>query len=301
MEKQVICLAAVAIVVAIFVILSSNKRQISESFGGAAKRQAIVESRPPRQYNEFFIYNYYNVPICVGVVNYADKRAAILARNVPVGGKIGISLSKSNEWMVKYNAVKIYREQDMPHNFGEKPKFEENAYTHLSTRSDAIGESILTIPPNTSTKALHCGMNVGSDDIALSSDPVKSPLGTALSRLRIVNTSPQTLRLTTTGNDFLIIPPGKSYLYYGLWANGIPLGTEFKDVEGIIPSYRVLIPITDLFMGVISDIAMPLYNDIKVGLAYNDAPGIVNNALEIHDIQSHKGMLIDPTYIPKNW
>jgi hypothetical protein len=236
----------------------------------------------------FFIYNYCLVPIDV-VVNDVD-----IVSGIPPKGKKGITQSMVDQHFKEGALVQIYAMSTTSDNT-DNPK---------GLSLSLILQSLLTIPPNTTIKALHCGQNMGSMDIALISDPVKSPLGTALSRLRIVNTTPKTLRLTTTGNNTLIIPSGKSLLYLGRWDNGIPLGTTISDRDGILPTYIVNVPMTDLFIGIVSDIPLPLYNDITpFGLAFTDTPGIPgpDNALEIHNMQRHAGRFIDNSYVPANW
>ena len=56
-------------------------------------------------------------------------------------------------------------------------------------------------------------MVTAHDDFSDSSLLSKSPLGTALSHVRLINLTPRYLTLTTTGSNKIIIPPNKSYLY----------------------------------------------------------------------------------------
>jgi hypothetical protein len=171
-----------------------------------------------------------------------------------------------------------------------------------STTKLPIGKSTMTIPKGKTIKALYCGMNSGHSAIEMSSDITKSPLGTALPRLRIVNVTPRTVNLTTTGGNILTIPAAKSLLYFGEYENGIPMGVTFRDIDGILPDYNLKIPITDLFLGVISDIEIPLYRNSKIGSAFFDDPGVMYHPFEeLRGYQLHRGAFIDKAYIPKNW
>lgn len=235
--------------------------------------------------HNFFIYNYFNVSISVYVKTHNDQLIN-LASNIPPGKNHGINFNIASKYLMDNTTINIYKSSS------SQPVLNE-----------LIGRSTLQLAENSTIRAIHCGMNTGCTDLSLLSDPVKSPLGTAIPRLRIVNTTPKTLTLTTTGNNLIVIPSGKSLLYMGLWENGIPLGCKLMDKDGILPTYIIDIPITDLFLGVISDIPLPLYNNItrKSSVSFDDEPGIPSNALEIHDKQFHKGSLIDTSYVPSNW
>jgi hypothetical protein len=174
---------------------------------------------------------------------------------------------------------------------------------HDSRNNFLIGESTMTTPENKTIKALHCGMVSGHSDISDISEITKSPLGgNSLSRLRIINVTPRDLNLTTTGGNNLHIPSGKSLLYWGEYEKGVEMGVTFKDVDNILPDYNISIPITDLFMGIISDIEIPLYRGAKIGGEYFDEPGMLYHPLqEINNYQTHIGSLIDKSYVPKNW
>lgn len=235
--------------------------------------------------DKFYVYNYYKVPITVRVdvspkdVDVPASNAQItLVHNVPSG---------------KYKAVSQDKWKHLVQN--SKIIIVDDHYKE-------IGKSTLNLPKGKTIKALHCGMVSGHSDIAILADITKSPLGTALPRLRIVNVTPRTINLTTTGGNLLTIPSGKSLLYWGEYENGIHMGVTFKDVDGILPDYTLIKPITDLFLGIISDIEIPLYRAAKIGGAFFDDEGIFYHPLrELDDFQLHRGAFIDRSYIPKNW
>ena len=250
-------------------------------------------SNPPRNFqpgNDFYIYNYYKVPITVKVVPKTPKNSIIPPRiitvveNVEAGKRKGVKIDDVINYIT--NGATILVETYSNNNF---------------VGTVILGKTIMTIPPNTSIRALHCGMVTAHDDFSDSSLLSKSPLGTALSHVRLINLTPRYLTLTTTGSNKIIIPPNKSYLYRGQYENGVAMGTLFRDVDKYLPDYELTLPVTDIFMGLISDLDIPLYRGSKLSGAYFDDPGVNYHPLEIDPTQWHRGLLIDPYYIPKNW
>jgi len=252
-----------------------------------APRVVNKESFSVSSNNEkFYIYNYYKVPIAVHVdVSPKDSDGSTsnaqvtLAQNIPSGSYKAVAQEKLRHLTLNVK-IKIIKSDD----------------------NVSIGESSLNLPEGKTIKALHCGMVSGHSDIAILGDITKSPLGTALPRLRIVNLTSRTINLTTTGGNILTIPSEKSLLYMGEYENGIHMGVTFTDIDGILPSYTLTKPITDLYLGIISDIEIPLYRAAKIGGSYFDDKGIFYHPLrELDWYQLHRGSFIDKTYIPKNW
>jgi hypothetical protein len=256
---------------------------------------------------KFYVYNYYKVPITVKVseneiVNIGKIEKVGTYRDVTTIGQKSEKDERTFTFMTLIENVQ-------PNKFGvitdskwQNITDNKKITIYDSKTNELIGESIMTIPQGKTIKALHCGMNSGHTDIAISGDITKSPLGTALPRLRIVNVTPRTIKLTTTGGNKLTIPPAKSLLYFGEYENGIPMGVTFKDIDGILPDYNLKIPLTDLFLGIISDIEIPLYRNSKIGGSFFDDPGVMYHPFEeLRGYQLHRGAFIDKSYIPKNW
>ena len=242
-----------------------------------------------REGNDFFVYNYYKIPIALYVTSQltpirgapiinTKKTDIFIVENVEPGERKGVKIDSVMKYLRDGATISV-----------------------KSSKGEIIGKCRLTIEPDKTIRALHCGMNTAHQDISIVSEGTHSPLGTALPRLRIVNTSPRTLRLTTTGGNELIIPAEKSLLYMGQYENGIPMGTIFRDIDGILQDYHLELPVTDLFMGMTSDISIPLYRGSYIGGEYQDEPGINYYPLEINPTQLHNGVSIDKTYIPRNW
>jgi hypothetical protein len=259
---------------------------------------------------KFYVYNYYKVPITVQVstTEVIDNDKGTLIDNI--NQEVDVSILERKPKDVTRDLTYLTLVENVPS--GKFKAITEGKWKNITDNKKIIildsntklpiGKSTTTIPKGKTIKALHCGMNSGHSAIEMSSDITKSPLGTALPRLRIVNVTPRTVNLTTTGGNILTIPASKSLLYFGEYENGIPMGVTFRDIDGILPDYNLKIPITDLFLGVISDIEIPLYRNSKIGQAFFDDPGVMYHPFEeLRGYQLHRGAFIDKSYIPKNW
>ncbi len=241
-----------------FIVLKNNKNQKLEQ-----------KTRPQRDISNFTIYNYYKIPISVFINTNGIKKIADIDAKKEKSIHIDLPIKKDTIFLV---------------------------FTSDRGAAKLLGRSTVVKSDN-DIDALHCGMNSGHLDISMSSETSKSPLGTALGRLRIVNVTEKTLKL----NQEIIIPPHRSYMYYGQYNNGIPLGTILKDQDGELEDYIINIPITDLFIGLVSDKKVTQFGGSKIGGEFDDTVYNYEFPLETTDIEAHKGMLIDTTYIPKNW
>lgn len=263
---------------------------------------------------KFYVYNYYKVPIDVLVskeeVIGQDSAQILTEIDGTVVDKIKVSIYERKpadvvddfQYITLVSGVQSGKFKAIQNNNWKNITDNKKILIVESGTKNAIGKSVMTIPKGKTIKALHCGMNTGHTAIEMTSDITKSPLGTALPRLRIVNVTPRTVNLTTTGGNVLTIPASKSLLYFGEYENGIPMGVTFRDVDGILPDYNLKIPVTDLFLGVISDIEIPLYRGSKIGQAFFDDPGVMYHPFqELRGYQLHRGAFIDKSFIPKNW
>lgn len=227
--------------------------------------------------SKFYVYNYFKVPIDVIVTNSMGKTSDFLVKNILPKTRGEISYDLIVKYMRSGSKIKIY--------YG----------------GELIGEAMLDIPLDKTIRGLYAGMNKSQNDISISGDITKSPLGSAIPRVRIVNTTPRTLFLSTGTQYYMKIPSGKSVLYFGQWQNGIHLGVTIKDKEGILDDFVISFPVTDIFMGTISDIFTPIYLGAKYGNALDDTVATVEYPLELSGIQHHRGADLDFFYIPKSW
>ena len=237
------------------------------------KREGFTRGR------DFYIYNYHKVPVDVRV-QQDDEREQPMISNVLAGGRLGVRWSSIASNL--HNGTTI------------------NSYTRKpgSTHDILIGTNHLRIPKGTTIKSLHVGMISAHQDLSMAGEGTKSTLGTALPRVRIVNVSPRCLTLLA-GSDSIQIQPYSSHLYYGENGRGIHLGTIIRDQDGFLPNYIIDRPITDIHMGITSDVQVPLYAGAKFGGDFDDTmEGIVSHPFELHDLGVHNGALRDRTYIP---
>lgn len=254
--------------------------------------------KPPlrRDMNDFRIHNHYRVPIDVIVIpqdresnpNDLYNSGIKVGESIPttLAGQMGNVIDSGYDYFARGSIVLAY----------------------ASKNRELLGKAVMNIPEGKAPRALHLGMNSGQDDLSMKGDPIRSPLGSAIPRLRIVNASPRVLRLSTVAmlNDGklepdLVIKPFDSILYLGQYWKGIPLGVVFKDVDGYLDDYKLQYPITDLFMGIMSDIHEPQYNGAKFGGSFDDTVSTVSYPLEEGGIGKHKGSKINTKYIPSTW
>lgn len=260
-------LLIIACVIAVIIALSRPKKQ------SLPKTVSIFSSKIPQAY----IYNYYKVPIDV-FINYKGKDGGELIRDIASQQKKSIDKRK----LENMSTIQVYQKTIENFSFNDQ---------------NLLGTAIINLSDDKAIKAIHCGMNSSQYDIAVSAEPTKSPLGSALPRVRIVNETNRLLRL----NYNIQIPPKRAYLYFGEYQNGIPLGMILKDQDGILQDFVIDRPVTDIFMGLISDISLPLYDGAKIGNEFDDTTETVEFPFALPFYQYHKGVEIDKTYIPKNW
>lgn len=311
MELQNVVICAIVVAGIAYTVYEYTRPKNKLYFAPMAAVQEHYSSAPT---SKFYVYNYYKVPIDVLVSEkeIIDRDSAKLIGTIgeDVVSRADVSIYERKPAEVVESMSYITLIENVPS--GKFKAIPNNKWKNItdnkkiliveSGKKTSIGKSVMTIPKGTTIKALHCGMNTGHTAIEMTSDITKSPLGTALPRLRIVNVTPRTVNLTTTGGNVLTIPASKSLLYFGEYENGIPMGVTFRDIDGILPDYNLKIPVTDLFLGVISDIEMPLYRGSKIGQAFFDDPGVMYHPFEeLRGYQLHRGAFIDKSYIPKNW
>lgn len=292
MESTQIITCVVVAVCVLFAVYYLSKKDDQKMY--AVPRVVNTESYSSGLHKEkFYVYNYYKVPITVKVEELPSPdstsstvtKLVTLTENVPSGKYKAVTQDKW-EHLTQSSKVTVINADE----------------TGGDATDGTIGESTMNIPEGKTIKALHCGMVSGQSDIAILGDITKSPLGTALPRLRIVNLTSRTVNLTTTGSNLLTIPSAKSLLYWGEYENGIHMGVTFKDVDGVLPDFTLTKPITDLYLGIISDIEIPLYRAAKIGGDFFDDEGVFYHPLrELDGYQLHRGMFIDKSYIPRNW
>lgn len=256
------------IMVAVVVVCGMNNQRAISIEQNVTKAAKTIKTN-------FYAYNHFKVPVDI-LITMPKYDHSFWIFNIKPDSKAPYDTPISNG-----SFIKVYKAN------GSSARDEK----------ELLGESIIDIPNKKAIRAIHVGLNSSHYDIAISSEPVKSPLGTALTRLRIVNTSPRTLRL----NENIVILPHQSFMYLGEYENGIPIGMSFKDQDGILKDFVVDRPISDLFMGLLSDIDLPLYSGAKFGNEFDDSVWTTEFLLSNTNSQYHRGSEINKAYIPKNW
>ena len=246
----------------------------------------ISVSDPDIPINNFPIRNHYKVPVDIHVstpitpsenTHGENVKSFVVKRVEPGKG------SYYNSPVINGSVIKIYLSNPSQ---GKGP-----------VSPVLLEETVINIPEGKAIRAIHTGLMSSHYDISISSDPIKSPLGnlgSAIPRLRIVNTSSRTLRL----NGNIVIPSRKSFMYMGEFGNGIPIGTILKDQDGYLHDFKIDRPISDLFMGITSDINVPLYTGAKLGNQFDDTTGTTEFILFSKDSQTHRGSNINKAYLP---
>jgi len=262
---------AIVLGVAIFLTLHFSRLEESKSSGKNPKKLEFSRG------NDFYVYNYYKVPVdvkirCPNIYGYKE-----MVSKVPSGGRLGVKSDAVNKNVLDGSKIKVY--------------------THTSVPI-LLGKSKLVIPKNKTIKALHVGLNSSHEDISMASEITKSSLGSALPRIRLVNLTPRDLTFRI-GWQTVKIQPHSSYMYLGENYQGIHMGTVIRDMDGYLQDFVVDKPITDIHFGFISDIKTPLYTGSKLGGELDDTVEGVNYLQELHGLGGpHNGSLRDKTYIP---
>jgi hypothetical protein len=255
--------------------------------------------KPPTraEMNNFRIHNHYRIPVDVVVIpqdlsvkkGEEYEKGIKIAESLPTTlvGQMGNVISNGYNYFARGTVVLVYTSKDRK----------------------LIGKAVMNVPVGKTIRALHLGMSTGQDDLSMKGDPIRSPLGgSALPRLKIINASPRTLKLSTVAslNDGtlepdIIIKPYDSVMYFGQYWKGIPLGVVFRDIDGYLNDFKLQYPITDLFMGLISDIHELPYGQAKFGGEFDDTVNTVAYPLQLTSMGQHKGRLINRSYIPTSW
>lgn len=231
-------------------------------------------------FDDFSVYNHHIVPITVIVV-LSNSDNTITIEDIQSEEYKTIQIPKNT--YTRYSLVVV---------------FDKNKRTKISER-------FMNREEESKLRFLHCGLVYGYNDTTISSEITHSPLGSSVSKLFLHNQSAQDIKLTSSeGNNNIHILSNNPtvVLYRGMWGNGIPLGTTFKDMNCIYSDYIVTKPITDLVYGTINTTYIPSYQgSIYTGENVQNQSKTFHPLSELQHYQFHKGVLIDNHYIPKNW
>lgn len=217
----------------------------------------------------FYLYNYYREPVDIKIIvkGASQTEEQLLFSKVVNGRREGVDRSTASKLLRDGSTIKIY-----------------------SSKFGLIGQGILQLAIDKTIKALHVGLLSGHEDLTMAGEGTKSTLGTAISRLNLINVTPRTINLSI-GSDQVMIPSNSSVLYYGPGRAGLHFGVTIRDQDQLLQNYIIDRPITDLYLGLISDAQTPLYNGSKFGRDFDDTINITTSSL--CKGETHKGALID--------
>lgn len=180
------------------------------------------------------IFNYLNLPISiVGFDCKGNKR--LLAFEIPPLG-----VRKFKLYLAKGNRFSVY----------------------LFKKNEPVLFSNYIVNTNEKLNEIHIGM-VSSRFIG-STDNLRSVTSNyAVSGCPFVTIHNMTKTKLYLNND-IIISPGDSYRYQGRYHYGVPLGTIFRDKNGLFPEFILKFPCTDLYYGMISNLVQPSFGGYAV-------------------------------------
>lgn len=178
---------------------------------------------------DFGIYNYLNVPVTVKVG--ATTLVAALGPNE----RYGLPKEQVIKYLTPTSIIEI---------------------TLVTGRKYA--EIVIDTERHERIKNLHIGMITSrfigktTDSLRMSTIAGNAVGGNAW--LKIHNLTDIPLEL----NDDVVVAPHSEVKYLGYRNQGVTLGTYFKDPNGMYPEYQYLIPQSDLYYGVVSDLKQPV-------------------------------------------
>jgi hypothetical protein len=279
-KNMIIAILIAVIVIAVYKVFTNTQIYNTSLKQPVTTNQTALQQ--PRDHNtSLTIFNHYAIPVNV-IISCIDKTVINIPNVPPNETKISYINKNLN---TEYALVNIFNSRD-----GSK-----------------LASVILTNDMPTDVKhisTLHCGLIYGYNDISLQSELTRSPLGSALPRLIISNKGAQNITLNSASGNSMTIPRSrdKSLVYLGEYKTGIPLGTKFRDINNIFPTYELIKPITNLVYGVISTTYIPSYQGSFYPGENTNVDGKFFHPLsELSWYQFHKGKLIDNSYIPNDW
>ena len=248
----IIALIIVGVILSRFIFTRSPpSSNIALEEGFSSKRDRTVGY-------DFYIYNYLtNHTIRVEIAeNDSENTPFVLADGVAPGERYGITKDQSLKAFTEGGLVKVYTRRVTAE--GESTEDWE-LYTTLRINIDGI-KSLRIGMVTTLWKAGDPGHTVqqaGSGGVQ------------GMPHIRIHNLAEVPLSL----NYNIRIPPKETLHYRGEHALGVRLGLILKDNNGMYPTTQINKPVTDLYYGVISDIAQGLYGGLSYtphGIGTND-------------------------------
>lgn len=219
------------------------------------KREKLEPTFPtgyiPRYPADFGIFNYLERPITVVISSNGENK--VLSKDQPSHSRIPVYKEDVIKYFTPDSVINIF--------LGDK---------HYSSL-------ILDTKRLERIKNLHVGMitsrYIGSttDTLRMLTTANNAMQGNAW--LKIHNISDVPLRLRAgleplTSEPDIVIEPHSTHRYLGYRDQGVTLGTYFVDLDGLYPNFQYLIPNSDLYYGLSSDLTQPTQGCFQ--LEFND-------------------------------
>ena len=145
-------------------------------------------------------------------------------------------------------------------------------------------------------KSLNIG-GITSRWVGADQDSVLIPAGNAVQGrpyIRIHNFTSQTLNL----NETIRINPNSTVHFSGRDHLGVRLGSIFVDNESKFPKYKMMVPITDIYFGTVTEKPQPGYGGWQMDDVFNEVTGEPQFLLEEGYLSGPAHPLIDYTELP---
>jgi hypothetical protein len=208
---------------------------------------------------DFGIYNYLKKAIKVTITNtnlatdVKEGKSHTLVENLAPNTRVGVDKEDVIKYLVPESVIDIYIDGD-----------------HYS--SILVDTGLLE-----RIKNLHVGMvttrfiGKTTDTLRLTTTSGNSIQGNAWLKIHNITDRPLRLQLgleTLTSEPDVEVPPHGTVKYLGYRHQGVTLGTYFKDPDGLYPVFQYLIPNSDLYYGLTSDLKQEMQGCFQ--LEFND-------------------------------
>lgn len=204
---------------------------------------------------DFGIYNYLQKPIRIDITSEGQRKTLI--KSLPANTREGVD---------KEDVIRYFT-----------PGATIDVFLLSGSGADHYSSIVVDTKMLERIKNLHIGMIttrfIGKTTDTLRMLTTANNANQGIAFLKIHNVTDLPLRLslgieTLTSEGPLEIAPHSTIKYLGYRHQGVTLGTYFKDPDGLYPVYQYLIPNSDLYYGLSSDLKQPLQGCFQ--LEFND-------------------------------
>lgn len=228
----------------------------------------------------FTFYNYLkkNVRVEVVKLNGKEVKPVVIAKIFPQKS-VNVDLRIIERYLITNTTFRIVLFDSL------KPDWEERIFAYYE----------MNIPEDTTIKQLHIGMltskYVGASDFDLGQRGISVQ---GMPWLKIHNLTLLPLQI----NENINITPEGMLRYTGRQHMNVSLGTVFKDMDDIFPTYIYTVPASDLYWGVVSDIQQPLFGGFQLTPEFYDDDFTPNDMQQLNYLSGPAFSNITPGFLP---